>query len=201
MLFFGTGDREHPIRTNTNDATNPKQVDRMYAVKDKAQAYTINESYLTDVTTDELQELPGTSTSQIECTLSKLGWQKVVSGCDEQDGWFIRLTRNIEEKVLAPSAVFNKGAYYTTYSPNTTVSTDVCKSGNEGIARVYGVNWRTGEAIINWDTSNDSTATSNTRAKDSQNNILLRSDRVKTVGDGIPSQVNIIIMPTEAPSA
>ena len=195
MLFFGTGDREHPIRTNTNDATNPKQVDRMYAVKDKAQAYTINESYLTDVTTDELQELPGTSTSQIECTLSKLGWQKVVSGCDEQDGWFIRLDQNIEEKVLAPSTVFNKGAYYTTYSPNTTVSTDVCKSGNEGIARVYGVNWRTGEAIINWDTSNDSTATSNTRAKDSQNNILLRSDRVKTVGDGIPSQVNIIIMP------
>ena len=97
--------------------------------------------------------------------------------------------------MLAPSTVFNKGAYYSTYSPNTTVSTDVCKSGNEGIARVYGVNWRTGEAIINWDTSNDSTATSNTRAKDSQNNILLRSDRVKTVGDGIPSQVNIIIMP------
>ena len=194
MIFFGTGDREHPIRTVTN-ATNPIQVDRMYAVKDKSQTYTIYESNLTDVTTDELQELPGTSTSQIDCTLSKLGWQKVVSGCDEQDGWYIRLDQNSEEKVLAGATVFNKGAYFTTYSPDSSTSTDVCTAGNRGTARVYAVNWRTGEAILNFDTTNDSTSTTNARARDSQGNILLRSDRVLTVGTGIPSQLNVIVMP------
>jgi type IV pilus assembly protein PilY1 len=117
-----------------------------------------------------------------------------VVGCDEQDGWFIRLDQNSEEKVLAPATVFNKGAYYTTFSPDTSVSIDVCKSGNEGTARIYAVHWRTGEAILNFDTSNDSLSTTNARAKDSQGNILFRSDRVLTIGSGIPSQLNVIIM-------
>ncbi len=195
MLFFGTGDREHPVRTNTDDTQNPKQVDRMYAVKDKGQTYTIAESNLTDVTIDRLQEAPGTATSEIDCLLSKLGWQKVVSGCNEQDGWFIKLDQNSEEKVLAATTVFNKGAYYTTFSPNASVSTDVCTAGNRGTARVYAVNWRTGEAILNFDTSNDSTVTTNARTFDSQGKILLRSDRVETLGTGIPSQLNVIVMP------
>lgn len=192
MVFFGTGDREHPIRTNTNDTTNPAQTDRMYAVKDKGQAYTINESYLTDVTDDTLQasETP----SQINCLLSKLGWQMVITGCDEQDGWYIKLDQNSEEKVLAAATVFNQGAYYTTFSPDTSGSIDVCTTGDLGTARVYGVHWRTGEAIINFDTSNDSTSTTNARAKDSQGKILLRSDRVEVLGSGIPSQLNVIIM-------
>ena len=201
MLFFGTGDREHPVRTDTNDTTNPIQTDRMYAVKDKAQTYTITESYLTDVTTDELQALPGTSQSQIDCVLSRLGWQKVITGCDEQDGWYIKLDAfgaNSEEKVLASATVFNQGAYYTTFAPDTSGSTNVCISGNLGTARVYGVHWRTGEAIINFDTTNDSTSTTNARAKDTSGRILLRSDRAETIGSGIPSQLTIIVDPKGA---
>ncbi len=194
MLFFGTGDREHPIRTNTNNTENPGQVDRMYAVKDKGKAYTITETYLTDVTDDTLQA--SQTPSQINCLLSKLGWQMTgITGCDEQDGWYIKLDLNTEEKVLASTTVFNKGAYFTTYSPNAETSTDVCTTGNRGTARVYAVHWRTGEAILNFDTTNDATTTTNARAKDSQNKILLRSDRVQTLGSGIPSQLIVVIMP------
>ena len=75
------------------------------------------------------------------------------------------------------------------------MSTDVCTAGNRGTARVYAVNWRTGEAILNFDTSNDSTVTTNARTFDSQGKILLRSDRVETLGTGIPSQLNVIVMP------
>lgn len=199
MVFFGTGDREHPVRTNKDNATNPIQIDRMYGVKDKAQTYTIVESYLTDVTEDRLQEAPGTSTSEINCLLSKLGWGASVTGCDEQDGWYIKLDQNSEEKVLAAATIFSGGAYYTTFSPDTTVTTDVCKAGNEGTGRLYAVHWRTGEAIMNGDTTNDSASTTNERANNVvQGKILLRSDRTLgengTIGSGIPSKPATVCM-------
>ncbi|MBI5901902.1 MAG: hypothetical protein HZB84_00225 [Deltaproteobacteria bacterium] len=43
MLYFGTGDREHPVDTSV--------VDRLYAVKDKGQTTAKSESNLTDATT------------------------------------------------------------------------------------------------------------------------------------------------------
>lgn len=195
MVFFGTGDREHPVRTNKDNTTNPIQIDRMYGVKDKAQTYTIMEGNLTDVTEDRLQAAPGTSTSEIACLLSRLGWGESATGCDEQDGWYIKLDENNasgslrEEKVLAAVTVYSGGVYYPTYSPEAEATADVCTAGKEGTARLYGVHWRTGEAIENWDTTNDSTSTTNERAMASDGTILLRSDRVKTVGSGIPSKV------------
>lgn len=182
VLAFGTGDREHPL--------NRAIVDRMYVVKDKGQTTTVledNTTYpdykLVDVTSDYLQACT-TDCSQVTSILSSL---KTLYG------WYIKLDENSGEKVLSPALLFNKIAYYTTYAPSTVVVTDPCLPGNLGTGFVYALNYATGEAIINYDTTNDSTSTTNKRATPSGGGVLLRSDRKMTVGSGIPSGIVVIV--------
>lgn len=149
-LYFGTGDREHPLnRANT---------ERMYGVIDKAQTAAMTEADMVDVTTNVLQ-LGTTTADQIKTLLAQL---------NASYGWYIRLDENQGEKCLAPTTLLGGVAYYTTYAPNLTANTDPCQPGNLGIGRMYAVNWDTGEAVINYDASNDnqydSLAQLNTRA-------------------------------------
>src|SRR4030042_5239560 len=67
MLFFGTGNREHP-----NDIT---LINRLYAVKDKNSSTVLTENYLVDVTGDLLQD-PGTSDEQKTALLNQLADKK-----------------------------------------------------------------------------------------------------------------------------
>ncbi len=180
VLFFGTGDREHPLNTAV--------VDRLYGIKDKPGTTAVvlednpdDTHELVDVTADRLQL--STDSNEINSILSEL---------DAKYGWFIKLNQNPGEKVLAPALAF-RDIYYTTYSPNLTPPPDPCTPGNLGTARVYIVNGATGEAVFNFDTSNDGYATTNTRATNSSGEILLQSDRVMTMGSGIPSGVVLVI--------
>ncbi len=181
MVFFGTGDREHPL--------NRAVTDRMYGLIDRGQTTTTNESNLVDVTLDKLQAGNDTDISQ---TLSDLA-------DTTKYGWFIKLdggdrsVTNPGEKVLSSPVVFNKVAYFTTYSPNTVVSSDPCADPPIGTGRIYAVNYKTGEAVINYDPTNDTTVTSNARATATPGQVLLRSDRVKTLGEGIPSGVVLVV--------
>jgi type IV pilus assembly protein PilY1 len=87
-------------------------------------------------------------------------------------------------------------AYFTTYSPDAVVSPDACAQGNLGTGRIYVLNYKTGEAVVDYDPSNNGTSTTNTRAqKQAGGPVLLRSDRVQTLGSGIPSGVVPIIRP------
>ncbi|AJE02896.1 pilus assembly protein [Geobacter pickeringii] len=176
MLFFGTGDREHPLNRGV--------VDRIYSIKDQGQTSAKTESDLVDVTTDLLQSATATSAS-ISGILSSLS-------ASTNYGWYIKLNQNPGEKVLAPPVVFNKAAYFTTYAPNVGVVSDPCNPGNLGTARIYALNYQTGEAVLNYDTSNDGTTT-NARANGGSGQVLMRSDRVKTLGTGIPSGIVILI--------
>ena len=54
------------------------------------------------------------------------------------------------EKVLASPSVFNGTAFFSTYTPNATTSVDPCNPGNLGTSRLYAVNYRTGEAVLNF---------------------------------------------------
>lgn len=175
MLLFGSGDREHPLNTAI--------VDRIYAVKDRGQTSPKLESNLIDVTTNTLQV--STDSALIASTLAAL---------DTQDGWYIKLDVNSGEKVLAPALTFFS-AYFTTYSPNIVANPDPCAPGNLGTGRIYVLNYKTGEAVVDYDTSNNGTSTTNTRAKNNAGQVLLRSDRVQTLGSGIPSGVVPIIQP------
>jgi type IV pilus assembly protein PilY1 len=183
MLFFGTGDREHPL----NEAI----VDRLYGIKDKPgnttvvlEDHTDNAHELVDVTTDDLQ---GSTTSS--ATINQ-----ILTDLDTKFGWFIKLDQNSGEKVLAPALAF-VDVFYTTYTPDAAISADPCAPGNLGTARIYLVNNKTGEAVYNADTSNDSSYSSvtNTRAQGQSGAVLQRSDRSIAMGSGIPSGVVLII--------
>jgi type IV pilus assembly protein PilY1 len=181
ILYFGTGDREHPLNMGV--------VDRFYALKDKGQSTTMAESDLVDVTLDLLQTTTVASgTGSISNLLAQLN-------AIDKYGWYIKLDENSGEKVLAPPTVFNKVAYFTTYAPNTMVAPDPCQPGNLGTARLYAVDYLTGEAVLNYDTTNDTTTIDNKRANSTPGQVLIRSDRSVTLGSGIPSGVVLIINP------
>ncbi|MHC1698472.1 MAG: pilus assembly protein [Geobacteraceae bacterium] len=181
ILYFGTGDREHPLNWNV--------VDRLYALKDRGQSTAMVESNLVDVTLDLLQTTTVASgAGSISDLLTNLN-------AADKYGWYIKLDENSGEKVLAPPTVFNKVAYFTTYAPNTTVAPDPCQTGNLGTARLYAVDYLTGEAVLDYDTANDSTTINNKRANYVPGQVLVRSDRSVTLGSGIPSGIVLIINP------
>jgi type IV pilus assembly protein PilY1 len=175
MVYFATGDREHPKSTSV--------VDRIYAVKDRnpAQPVTEDASLLVDVTQDLLQE-PGTSVATLQTIRSQL---------TSLNGWFIKLNQNSGEKSLSSAVIFYGVVYYTTFTPTSTgVSvTDPCYVG-EGQGRVYMVEWNTGNAVFDTVQSNNVTAHDPELNKD-RLYFLRRADRVDTGNDkitGIPSE-------------
>ncbi len=165
MLFFGTGDREHPKE--------PTVINRLYAVKDKnpSTALTEQESdLLVDLTQDLLQD-PSTSQEDKNAILEQLR---------TGNGWFIKLNSATGEKSLSPPVVFNKIAYYTTFSPTSeAASGDPCYVG-EGTARVYILQYNTGNALFNLDLVNDVGGT-----------VIAKDDRSEIIGTAIPSGVVI----------
>jgi type IV pilus assembly protein PilY1 len=131
MLFFGTGDREHPDSSVFN---------RIYAVKDKNVTGTIlsetNTPYpLYDVTSDELQT-----------TTNETRRNEILTTLDQAYGWFIKLGTG--EKSLAAPVVFYGTAYFTTFSPEE--GTDPCQ-GQFGTARMYALGYQTGMAVFDFD--------------------------------------------------
>ena len=133
MVFFGTGDREHPKETTV--------VNRFYGTKDKSGATTLTESNLYDVTTDELQE---TGTTQDRKN-------QILANLNLADGWFIQLDSG--EKCLSAAVVFNQAVNFTTYTPPPDGGgSDPCYVG-EGLGKVYKVNYLTACAVLDFDES------------------------------------------------
>ncbi|MDH4100706.1 MAG: hypothetical protein OEV28_09065, partial [Nitrospirota bacterium] len=117
----------------------------------------------------------------------------ILAALTSSSGWYIKLDQNSGEKVVAKSLVFSKAAHYTTHTPNAAPSADPCQPGNLGTGRIYVVDYLTGESVVNYDTGNDSSAPDNARATATEGQVLQRSDRVKTLGSGMPSGVVAII--------
>jgi len=161
MLFFGTGDREDPKGT--------KDVDRIYAFKDKNASTTKGEADLVDVTGFyTLNE--GQQAAKINEIKTKLGW-------------YIILDQKAGEKCLATPVVYSKIAYFTSFSPSSGAITDPCFVG-EGTASIYAVNYGTGEAVFNFDLTNDSGG----------DVVKGKSDRTAIIGTAIPSGVVITVI-------
>jgi type IV pilus assembly protein PilY1 len=169
MLFFGTGDREHPKETTV--------VNRLYAIKDKNLPGTLTESSLYDVTSDELQ-----ATGTIEARKNE-----ILNALGNSGGWFIQMNQYSGEKCLSPSTVLNKVAYYTTFTPGAGGETDPCHVG-EGSARAYIMAYQTGNAVFNFDLTNDMGGQS----------VIKKEDRSKSIGLGIPSGVVITFIKDKA---
>jgi type IV pilus assembly protein PilY1 len=161
MLFFGTGDREDPKGT--------KDVDRIYAFKDKNASTTKGEADLVDVT--------GFYSLSADAQTAKINEIKATSG------WYIILDKKSGEKCLASPVVYYKTAYFTSFSPSTEAILDPCFVG-EGTAALYAVNYSTGEAVFNLDLTNDIGG----------NVVKGKSDRSTIIGSAIPSGVVVTVI-------
>jgi type IV pilus assembly protein PilY1 len=145
MLFFGTGDREHPKATNF--------INRLYGVKDKNPTAVLTENDLVDVTQDLLQDSTATETQKTN----------VLNALMEKNGWYIKMDQNIGEKCLSNPVVFYGVVYYSTFTPSSGSEADICFVG-EGTARVYALKYKTGNAAFNLDGSEDGALTRSDRS-------------------------------------
>ena len=188
-VFFGTGDREHPL--------NQAVTDRFYAVIDKGQNTTQTEANLLDVSTDLIQ----TGTQAQVATMTNLLNLASSPTNTTYYGWYMRIygaeynntTPYQGEKVLAQPTLINGVVYFTTYAPSTnTTSTDPCQTGNLGTARLYALSYWSGSAALNLDTTNDTMVpkwATNSNAFTPTGQVLQRTDRTVNLGSGIPSSV------------
>jgi type IV pilus assembly protein PilY1 len=159
MVFFGTGDRASPNREIP--------INGLYVVKDRNDNSNLDEDDLTDVTDDLLQASGDENLKN-----------QIRSNLENDEGWYIRLEENLGEKVLAPPVVFGGVVCYTTFTPTEGSIEDPCVLGG-GTARLYALNYRTGEAAFNFDTSAPAVG---------------RSDRSLVIGSAIPSGLAIAIL-------
>lgn len=165
LLIFGTGDREHPKSTSV--------IDRLYTLRDRNLNTVLTESNLVDVTEDLLQS-SSTSLSDKEAILNAL---------KNGSGWYIILNQNSGEKCLSPALVFYEISYFSTFTPSSGSVTDPCFVG-EGIARLYALSYLSGNAVFNFDLTNDIGGTKT----------LTRNDRSTVIGTAIPSGAIITII-------
>ncbi len=157
MLFFGTGDRENPKEPNPST----RAVNRLYAVKERNPETPLQESDLVNVTNG------------------------LAAGTEVENGWYIIL-ENTAEKSLATPVVFYKTAYFTTFTPSgDAIVGDPCYVG-EGTGRLYAVRYNTGNAVFNFDLTNDIIDETGKRTA-----VLAKSDRSLIMGTAIPSGVII----------
>jgi type IV pilus assembly protein PilY1 len=126
------------------DACGTSSSDRIYCVKDTHASTTLQESDLVDVTS-EAAALPDLDTDQ---------------------GWYIQLAAG--EKAIAEGIVFYKTLYITTFTPND----EPCLPG--GVAKLYALNYKTGEAVLDFDGDGN-------------------PERSTEIGGGIPSKPVMII--------
>jgi hypothetical protein len=91
---------------------------------------------------------------------------------DGKEGWFINLDSNKGEKVSGPPVVLFGVTYFTTFAPT--------QPGNEGVARIYALDYKNGNPILNLNLENDKGGVK-----------IDLSDRSKMIGTGIPSGATI----------
>jgi type IV pilus assembly protein PilY1 len=165
MVFFGTGDRENPKGELSS-------INRLYAIKDKTPyPHTpMGEGDLKDVTADLLQE-EGTDKASI---LNELR---------SKHGWLIKLDQRPGEKCLSSPVVFFGAAYYTTFAPTVEGQSNICYLG-PGSGIFYAVDYKTGNAVFDFDVTNNEEGES----------VIKRSDRGKVIGPAIPSGAIITII-------
>ncbi len=156
MVYIGSGNRAHPLES--------ANIDYLYAIKDRDAVSALTVSNLVNLTDGLL--MTGTEAEK----------NAIMANLDSMDGWYIKL-ENTGEKSLAPPLVFGGVVYYTTFEPDATAAIDPCEAvASLGTARLYALDYRTGNAAYNFDETDGN---------------LNKSDRSLSMGGSIPSGVVI----------
>ncbi|MGC9323720.1 MAG: pilus assembly protein [Desulfomonilia bacterium] len=172
-VYIGSGDRENPSDTSVTN--------RFYAIRNTwpetwDDTDPITDSDLSDETADVLQGTVSTPSALNEQEKSDYRLS-LASG----QGWFFDLEHSGEKAVSVP-LVYNKVVYFTTFTPTSGLSSgeDLCSVGaGSGIARLYAVDYKTGEAVFPWFDGNENT--------------LTKEDRYHSIGSGIPSDPVLVV--------
>jgi len=175
-VYFGTGDREHPAAKPTNN--DPSNQNRFYAVKNCWDTETaVGESGLIDVTA-----YPATDTSDLVSY--------------DRRGWYVRM-ENSGEKIVSHPLAYRGMVFFTTYTPadgadhSTEAGKDPCSGSNKlGKARLYVLNYKTGEPVLNL--SRKGLGVDGNETEDAALiKKLCKDDRVKEIGDGMPGSPSL----------
>jgi type IV pilus assembly protein PilY1 len=217
VLFMGTGDREHPTFTGTYSPTDYSVKNGLYSFYD-AHAYfkyynpsgTYNDSsnYFTEkdllnVTCGALEPDVVLSSNAAENSQTKAniktflmenakGWYLLFSklnGCYGVDNTTDTSLDHIGEKSISPVTLFAKVVYAPTFQP-LAASADPCAYNN--VARLFAIDYCTGNAAYNLYSANDVDANSNSIIEAGEKKFT-RLDRYLSIGDHIPSGVSIVI--------
>ena len=209
-LWFGTGDRAHPL--------NHAVVDRLYQIVDNDQVTSdvIDEKNLVDLTEDPLQT--GTVEEVTETTDKLYNRVKGPNGeVHYYHGWYIKMnwafpeydpdateeelafaqgfeSTLVGEKMLAAPAMFNGEVYFTTYTPSPDPNADdPCAVGNLGGSHLYHLDAYTGDSVFNYDLTNDTEKVDPETGEKAPVDVLVRADRTRYLGSGIPSGIVTLI--------
>ncbi len=180
VIFFGTGDRADPEGSKLPDGTSV--INRIYAIRNHwenpATFQTLTESDIYDATQDLIVFVNAAQQTEAREALAN------------KDGWYIKLNVNAGEKVTSHMTVFNGVVYFTTYTPESgteTVTNDCDVVSGRGQARLYALNYKTGEAAFEWSDIAEEDGDHNTVNKG-------RWDRSKVIGTSIASAPVVAIL-------
>jgi len=171
-IFFGTGDREHPISSMASG--------KFYMIID-------TDTSTTTRTEGNLQDFTSNITAASGGSLgSGYGWYvqlgNIVATANMNDSY-----GHVGEKVLSDPTVFYNRVYFTTFTPNAA---NPCSGG--GTARLYGLNWNNAGAGMEPISASPHGETKTTDAPFVPSHVY--------AGKGIPSSPSLSINPWDQSS-
>ncbi len=169
-IAIGSGYRGHPLET--------ANVDRMYSLRDYnpfnqlTQASYNTQMLAANLTVDaSLQDITTAAQSIVPVPNGSKGWKLLLN------------TNGSGEKILVPARTFNDDIFFTTYTPNISVSSDPCTGVGSGVNRSYIVSVFNGTAAV--DRNHDDSYTTDERSSDlSQGGIAPETTFLFPASDG-----------------
>lgn len=153
-VFFGTGNRAHPLSTGDTDyfycVKNDWRTGNIDISKTVADFATLNDSatsvedaekVMLDVTDNKIQDGTAEEKKAAQEALNK----------QYNRGWYIELEHK-GEKCLSTPTVYSGVVYFTTFTPDEglDITSDPCVNpSGGGTARLYAINYKTGGAVYN----------------------------------------------------
>lgn len=152
-VFFGTGDRADPLRTDTTDyfycVKNDWVTENITVNKMVSDFSTLNDP-LVSTENSNFVILDFTNNSIQDGTVEEKIAAKAALNERYNRGWFFEL-EGLGEKCLSTPLVYAGVVYFTTFTPNpgaVSMSSNPCENpSGGGTARLYAIDYRTGGAV------------------------------------------------------
>ena len=176
VVYFGTGDRSHPLDTTVKN--------RFYGIFDMSTNSTTSPYYNVVLDETDLLNISYIPDSQNSTIRLKLGDDYTTKA----QGWYINFTQQNDsydhtgEKLTSSPRLFNKILFFTTYKPTFE---DVCAPNGDSL--LYAIDYCYGSPIYNWTDSSGNP----TRYQLHQNSPLASSWRIMAKGGIAAGKISV----------